>query len=153
MPKAPDFSLPDQHGATRTLQEFAGRWLVLYFYPKDDTPGCTTEACEFRDDYPALKAAGVEVVGVSKDSVKSHAKFAAKYHLTFPLLADESTEVHQAYGAWGPKKFMGRSYVGSHRSTFLINPAGEIAKEYPDISPKGHARQILRDLAELSAAQ
>ena len=150
MNKAPHFSLPDQFGAIRTLSDFAGRWLILYSYPQDDTPGCTREACEFRDDYDVLQEAGVEVVGVSKDSVASHAKFAEKYHLTFTLLADESTKVMEAYGAWGPKKFMGREYVGAIRKTVLINPEGMIAKEYPKVTPAGHSKKVLEDWAKLA---
>jgi peroxiredoxin Q/BCP len=146
---APDFTLPDQTGADRSLADYAGGWLVVYFYPKDDTPGCTVEACEFRDDFDRLKERGVSVVGISKDSVASHAKFAAKFNLNFPLLADESTTTIQAYGAWGPKKFMGREYDGISRMTFLINPAGQIAKEYPKVTPKGHAAEILRAVEEL----
>lgn len=149
MHAAPPFSLPDQTGTVRTLAEFAGRWLVVYFYPKDDTPGCTKEACSFRDVYGELESAGVSVVGISKDSVKSHAKFAEKYHLNFPLLADESTEVMQAYGAWGEKKFMGKTYTGTKRMTFLVDPAGQIDKEYPDVTPDGHGEQILADVAAL----
>jgi peroxiredoxin Q/BCP len=151
MTSAPNFSLPDQTGATRSLGDYAGQWLVIYFYPKDDTPGCTTEACSFRDAYDELQQAGIAVVGISKDSVKSHAKFADKYHLKFPLLADESTDTIKAYGAWQPLKFMGREYLGTARSTFLINPAGEIAKEYPKVTPKDHAAKILADFHSLQA--
>lgn len=149
MTKAPNFSLPDQFGNIRKLSDFAGKWLVLYFYPQDDTPGCTREACEFRDDYDVLEQAGVEVVGVSKDDVASHAKFAEKYHLNFPLLADESTKTLEAYGAWGPKKFMGKEYIGTTRKTVIINPDGDIAKEYPKVTPAGHSKKVLDDLAAL----
>lgn len=152
MQPAPAFSLPDQTGAVRTLSEFTGRWLVLYFYPKDDTPGCTAEACSFRDGYAQLAEQGIQVAGVSRDSVKSHARFADKYHLTFPLLSDESGEVIKAYGAWGLKKFMGREFEGILRQTFLINPEGRIAKHYPKVTPKDHAAQILRDAGEFQAA-
>src|SRR4051812_10173220 len=103
MQKAPQFSLPDQAGTIHTLDDYTGKWLIVYFYPEDDTPGCTTEACAFRDDYTQLQEKGVEVVGISKDSVASHAKFATKYHLNFPLLADESKATLEAYGAWGSK--------------------------------------------------
>ncbi|MDB5178245.1 MAG: alkyl hydroperoxide reductase/Thiol specific antioxidant/Mal allergen [Patescibacteria group bacterium] len=141
MNKAPAFSLPDQNGATRSLAEFAGTWLIVYFYPKDDTPGCTTEACSFRDEYRYLQEKGLNVVGISKDSVASHAKFAAKYGLNFPLLSDESAGIIKAYGAWG---------LGTKRTTFLINPEGGIAKEYPKVTPKDHAVEILRDFEALS---
>jgi len=142
MKPASDFSLPDQAGAVHSLADFAGRWLVVYFYPQDDTPGCTTEACSFRDTYGALQERGLSVVGISKDSVESHAKFAEKYHLNFPILADESTKVLKAYGAWG---------LGHGRMTFLINPAGLIAKEYPKVTPEGHAEAILRDFEALQS--
>jgi thioredoxin-dependent peroxiredoxin len=149
MRPAPPFSLADQTGTLHTLADYAGHWLVVYFYPKDDTPGCTKEACSFRDVYRELEAAGVSVVGISKDSVKSHAKFAEKYHLNFPLLADESADVIRAYGAWGSKKMMGREYDGIMRMTFLISPDGAIAKEYPKVTPEGHGEQILADVAAL----
>jgi peroxiredoxin Q/BCP len=151
MTQAPSFTLPDQTGTPRSLRDYAGTWLVVYFYPKDDTPGCTDEACSFRDGFGQLAEKGVQVVGISKDSVKSHAKFAEKYHLNFPLLADVSHETIEAYGAWGPKKFMGREYDGIARMTFLINPAGEIVKEYPKVTPKGHAEEILTDVETLQA--
>ncbi len=149
MKKAPEFSLPDQAGTIRNLSDYAGKWLVVYFYPKDDTPGCTTEACSFRDEYEYLQEQGLNIVGISKDSVKSHAKFADKYNLKFSLLSDESGEAVNAYGAWGKKKFMGREYDGILRKTFLINPSGEIAKEYPKVAPKEHLGEILKDFAEL----
>lgn len=150
MAQAPNFSLPDQTGAVRQLADWHGQWLVLYFYPQDDTPGCTTEACDFRDSYAELQAAGLAVVGVSKDSVESHRQFVAKYHLNFTLLADESTAMMAAYGAWGSKKNFGVSYTGTTRMTVLINPAGEIVKTYPKVTPKGHAAQILADFKALS---
>ena len=141
MKPAPAFSLPDQTGAVRSLAEFAGKWLIVYFYPQDDTPGCTAEACSFRDVYGYLQDQGLQVVGISKDSVKSHAAFAKKYHLNFPLLSDESHEVIEAYGAWG----LGVLGMGTKRMTFLIQPNGRIAKEYPKVTPDGHAVQIMRD--------
>lgn len=147
--KAPDFSLQDQFDKTHSLKDYAGKWVVLYFYPKDDTPGCTTEACSFRDEFKEIEKAGAVVLGVSKDSVKSHAKFAEKYNLNFPLLADVDLEVMKAYGAYGPKKFMGREYEGTIRKTFLIDPKGEIIKEYPKVTPKDHAVQIIKDLEKL----
>jgi peroxiredoxin Q/BCP len=151
MKPAPTFALPDHTGATRSLSDYAGQWLVVYFYPKDDTPGCTEEACSFRDSYAQLQAAGVHVVGISKDSVASHAKFAEKFKLNFPLLADTTGEIIQAYGAWGPKSMFGKHYEGIIRSTFLVNPDGNIAKEYPNVTPKNHADQIIRDAAKLQA--
>jgi peroxiredoxin Q/BCP len=152
MRAAPDFTLPDQTGEPRSLHDYAGHWLVVYFYPKDDTPGCTTEACNFRDIYHELQQRGVQVVGISKDSVKSHAKFAAKFNLNFPLLADVDRTTIEAYGAWGRKKFMGREFDGILRQTFVIDPTGQIVKEYPEVTPKDHAAQLLQDLTELQAA-
>jgi peroxiredoxin Q/BCP len=151
MHPARDFTLPDQHGNIHTLSGYLGKWLVLYFYPQDDTPGCTAEACAFRDDFDILQERGLVVVGVSKDSVASHAKFAEKYHLNFTVLADESKAVMEAYGAWGTKKSFGKEYVGAIRKTFLINPAGEIAKEYPKVNPIGHSKAILKDFESLRA--
>lgn len=149
--KAPDFTLPDQTNALHTLGDYSGKWLVLYFYPKDDTPGCTTEACNFRDIYRELEKRGVAVLGISRDSVKSHAKFAEKFNLNFSLLSDPNHQTIDAYGAWGLKKFMGREFEGIIRKTFIISPASEIAKEYPKVTPKDHADEILRDLAGLMA--
>jgi len=148
MKQAPDFSLPDQDGNTKTLADYAGKWLVLYFYPKDDTPGCTTEACAFRDGREDL-AALAEVVGVSKDTVRSHKKFADKYGLNFTLLADPEHKTIEAYGSWQPKKFMGREYLGTERNTFIISPDGNIAKEYRGVDPKTHAAAIIADLKAL----
>jgi peroxiredoxin Q/BCP len=147
--KAPDFSLLDQSGKTVSLSDYAGKWLIVYFYPKDDTPGCTAEACSFRDEYGYLQEQGLYVVGISKDSVKSHTKFAKKNNLTFPILADEEHAVIEAYGAWGPKKFMGREYIGISRMTVLIDPTGEIVKEYPKVTPKEHVAEILKDYTAL----
>ena len=147
--KAPAFSLPDQDGNTHTLSEFSGRWVLLYFYPKDDTPGCTTEACGIRDSYEAYEKAKVAVFGVSVDAVKSHAKFAKKYALPFTLLADAEKDVVMQYGVWGKKKFMGREYMGTKRWSFLIDPQGKIAKIYEDVKPAAHAAEVLADLAAL----
>ena len=141
MQKAPDFRLPDQTGATHSLADYAGKWVILYFYPHDDTPGCTAEACAFRDDYAILQEKGLEVAGISRDSVESHAKFAKKYNLNFTLLADEIGDVCEAYGAKG--------LLGVKRMTFLINPAGEIAKIYPKVTPRGHSSEILKDFEAL----
>lgn len=144
--KAPHFSLTDQNEKAHSLDDYKGQWIVLYFYPKDDTPGCTKEACEFRDKYKELTKQNIVVLGVSKDSVKSHKKFADKYTLPFPLLSDESLEVIKAYNAWGEKKFMGKTYQGILRKTFLIDPKGEIKKEYSRVIPLGHAASVTRDL-------
>jgi peroxiredoxin Q/BCP len=141
--KAHDFSLPDQDGKVHTLAEYAGKWLVLYFYPEDDTAGCTTEACAFRDGRDVLASAGVEVVGVSHDSADSHRKFADKHSLNFTLLSDESGDVIKAYGAWDGKK--------AKRMTMLIDPKGQIAKEYPAVNPDIHFAEVVTDLELLQA--
>lgn len=151
--KAPDFTLPDQNGTIRTLSDYAGKWLVIYFYPKDDTPGCTIEACSFRDGRDDLQEAGAEVIGISKDSVKSHAKFIDKHDLNFTLLSDESTDTIQAYGAWAEKSMFGKKYMGIERNTYLISPEGELVKTYKKVNPKKHFKEILKDLRELSNAQ
>ena len=127
---APDFELPDDTNTIHKLSDYHGRNVILYFYPKDDTKGCTTEACNFRDDYSAYEEAGVVILGVSPDSVKSHDKFKAKYQLPFPLLADEGHAICDLYGVWGPKKFMGKEYEGVLRTTFLIDAQGMIKKVY-----------------------
>ncbi len=145
--KAPEFSLQDQFGEVHTLSQYRGKKVLIYFYPKDDTPGCTTEACNFRDNYQDLSDAGLVVLGISKDTVKSHKKFAEKYNLPFPLLADEDTSVCQSYGVWGKKKFMGREYVGISRVSFLIDEKGEIAKIYEDVKPKEHTQEVAQDIA------
>jgi peroxiredoxin Q/BCP len=148
---APDFSLVDQHGVTHTLQDYRGRWVVLYVYPKDDTPGCTKEACGFRDLTTAFSEQGAVVLGISKDTARSHGRFAEKFSLTFPLLADPTTETIQALGAWGEKKFMGKTFIGTLRQSFLINPEGEIAKRYESVDPITHPEAVLADLKELQA--
>ncbi len=147
--KAINFELADENGVVHKLEDYRGKWVVLYFYPKDDTPGCTKEACSFRDSLADLKALGIVILGVSKDSVKSHKQFSEKYHLTFPILSDESTETIKAYGAWGVKKFMGHEFEGVLRKTFLINPEGEIAKEYEKVDVTKHANEILEDVKNL----
>ena len=148
--KAPEFSLPDQNGQPHTLADFLGRWVVLYFYPKDDTPGCTKEACSFRDGFARFKRAGIVVLGVSADSVREHAKFVEKYELPFLLLADESKIVVEQYGVWAKKKFMGREYMGILRTTFLIDPAGKIAKIYENVKPEEHAEEVLSEVLRLT---
>jgi peroxiredoxin Q/BCP len=147
--KAPDFTLLDQDGRSRSLADYKGTWLVLYFYPKDDTPGCTTEACSFRDEREVIAEHGAEIVGVSRDSVASHKKFELKYKLNFTLLSDPDHKVIEAYGAWATKKMFGREYQGILRKTVIISPSGDIVREYPDVTPKEHALQIIRDLKEL----
>lgn len=152
MKQAPTFSLQDQNGDTKSLGDYAGTWLVLYFYPKDDTPGCTTEACNFRDERDAIAQFGkAEVVGISKDTVRSHKKFVEKYHLNFTLLSDPDHIAAEAYDSWKPKKFMGREYMGMERNTFIISPDGLLAKEYRGVDPKTHAAQIIADLQTLQA--
>lgn len=144
--KAPAFKLADQEGKVQTLKEYAGKWVLLYFYPKDDTPGCTKEACTISEVYKDFKRLGVTVMGVSKDSVKSHKKFALKYSLPFTLLSDESTEMIQKYGAWAEKTMRGKKYMGTLRVSYLVSPDGMIAKVYPDVDPANHALQLLTDL-------
>jgi len=143
---APDLELESDTGEPVKLADFRGKTVVLYFYPKDDTPGCTTEACEFRDTYDRFREQGVEVIGVSPDPVKSHQKFKSKHELPFPLLADPEHKLAEAYGVWGEKKYMGRKYMGINRSTFVIDPEGKVAKAMVGIKPAGHAAQILEQL-------
>jgi peroxiredoxin Q/BCP len=147
--KAPAFNLPDQFGETHKLRDYADQWVLLYFYPKDDTPGCTVEACSIRDNWGAFKKAGVMVLGLSVDPVKKHKKFAEKYDLPFTLLSDEGKQTVKDYGVWGEKKFMGRTYLGIKRWSFLIDPKGKIAKIYEDVKPSEHAAEVLTDLKEL----
>ncbi|MEY4722539.1 MAG: hypothetical protein RLZZ324_52 [Candidatus Parcubacteria bacterium] len=151
--KAPDFNLPDQDGVTHSLKDYKGKWVLLYFYPKDDTPGCTTEACSLRDSAAAFKKAGITVLGASTDSVKSHAKFAGKYDLPFSLLADEEKDLVEKYGVWGKKKFMGREYMGIKRWSYLITPEGKIGMIYEDVKPALHAAEVLAGLAAPMAAR
>jgi len=140
---APEFTLLDETGIEQTLSAYRGKWVVLYFYPKDDTPGCTTEACSFRDGYGEYARAGVVILGVSPDSPKSHAKFKEKHALPFTLLSDTDHVVCELYGVWGRKKFMGREYDGVFRTTFLINPEGIIVKTFNNVKPDGHATEVL----------
>lgn len=144
--KAPAFSVPSDSGDTVALKDFKGRKVVLYFYPKDDTPGCTTEACELRDNWRAVQAAGAVVLGVSPDSVASHAKFRAKYALPFPLLADVDHAVAEAYGAWGEKSMYGKKYMGILRTTFIIDERGVVRHVFEKVKPKGHAAEVLAAL-------
>jgi peroxiredoxin Q/BCP len=144
--RAPPFSLASDGGGRVALQDLKGRKVVLYFYPKDDTSGCTTEACEFRDNWASVKAAGAVVLGVSPDNPASHDKFKAKYKLPFPLLADPDHQVAEAYGAWGEKSMYGRKYQGILRSTFLIDETGRVARVFPKVKPRGHAAEVLAAL-------
>lgn len=144
---APAFSLPDEHGELHSLSDYRGKKVVLYFYPKDDTSGCTTEACEFRDDYDEYEKAGVVILGVSKDGQKSHTKFKEKYDLPFTLLSDESTEVQQAYGVWGEKSMYGRQYMGTMRTTYVIDEEGKVVAAFEKVKPKGHSQEILASFA------
>ena len=147
--KAPAFSLEDQSGKTVKLSDLEGKTVVLYFYPKDDTPGCTREACAFRDEHSALKKAGAVVLGVSPDSGPSHAKFAGKYELSFPLLADTDHAVSEKYGAWGEKTLYGRKFMGITRSTFLIDGSGKVARVWPKVKVDGHVDQVLEAIREI----
>ncbi len=148
---APDFRLPDATGTEHGLSDYRGRWVVLYFYPADDTPGCTTEACQFRDRHAAIEAAGAVVLGVSPDDPASHARFQAKYDLPFTLLADVDHRVAERYGAWQLKTSYGRSQMGVVRSTFLIDPEGRIARVWPKVKADGHAEEVLAALTDEQA--
>ena len=146
---APEFRLADENGVLRSLSDYRGKAVVLYFYPRDDTPGCTTEACAFRDDYGAYAEAGVTILGVSPDTSQSHTKFKEKFHLPFSLLADEDHALCVAYGVWGLKKNYGKEYEGVFRTTFLIGPDGKILKVWENVKPDGHSAEILGALKSL----
>ena len=146
---APDFSLPDSEGNVVRLADLKGKRVVLYFYPRDNTPGCTKEACGFRDAYDDYQGKDLVVLGVSTDDAKSHVKFATKYELPFPLLTDEDGQVASAYGSYGLKKFMGKEFMGINRSTFIIGPDGAIEKIYRKVKPEPHAAEVLEDIAAL----
>lgn len=146
---APDFALPDENGNNISLKDFAGQWIVLYFYPKDDTPGCTTEACSLRDARDDLADMGARIVGISKDEASAHEKFKAKHSLNFSLLSDPDGVTIEAYGAWGPKMF---GKFGILRRTFIINPDGQVVKVYGRVTPLGHGEQVIADLKKLQAA-
>ena len=148
---APDFSLSDQSGTSHHLAAYRGQWVLLYFYPKDDTPGCTKEACGLRDRFAEFQQLKAVVLGVSIDSVESHKQFADKFKLPFPLLADTQKQVVQAYGVWGPRQFLGKEYMGIARTSFLIDPQGKITKIYPKVKPEEHTDEILKDLAQFGA--
>ncbi|MDO8669091.1 MAG: thioredoxin-dependent thiol peroxidase [Candidatus Buchananbacteria bacterium] len=147
--KAPNFTLPDQAGHIHSLSDYQGKWLLFYFYPKDNTPGCTKEACQLRDNFSDFKKSQAAVLGVSADSVESHHNFYSKFKLSFPILADVDKKVIKAYGVWGEKKFMGKSYLGIKRMSFLIDPQGRIAKIYEKVKPADHAREVLSDIKNL----
>ena len=146
--RAPSFRLLNEAGESVSLAQFQGKTVVLYFYPKDDTPGCTQESCDFRDSFSRLVSKGVVVLGASKDSVASHQKFKTKYQLPFSLLSDESGSLCEAYGVWKEKSMYGRKYMGIERSTFIINPQGRIARVYPKVSVSGHVDQVLADVEQ-----
>ena len=157
MPKAgdlaPEVALPDEHGTVHTLADRRGSWTVVYFYPKDDTPGCTTEACGFRDLHGELDGLGAQVWGISRDGAGSHAAFRAKYGLPFTLLSDEDHAVAEAFGAWGEKTSYGKTSMGIIRSSFLVDPDGTIARVWPKVTAEGHADQVLGALREALAAR
>jgi thioredoxin-dependent peroxiredoxin len=144
--QAPTFNLLDETSTSRSLADYSGHALVLYFYPKDDTPGCTKEACSFRDDYSAYDQAAVVILGVSPDSPASHARFKEKYHLPFTLLSDTGHKVCDLYGVWGPKKLMGRAYEGVLRTTFLVDADGKVIKVFENVKPAEHSAEILEAL-------
>jgi len=147
---APDFTLPDVSGTIHSLADYKGKWIVLYFYPKDDTPGCTAEACSLRDARDTLAEMGAEIIGISKDDANSHEKFKAKYSLNFTLLTDVEAKVIEVYGAWG-KKMYGRE--GILRKTFIINPQGQVVKVYGRVTPMGHGEQVIDELKKLQELQ
>ncbi len=149
MKKKLNFSLPDQNGKIHTLSDYKGQWVLVYFYPKDDTPGCVKEACAIRDNFPEFQKLGIKVFGISADPVKSHIRFAEKYDLPFTLLSDEKRTTIKRWGAWQRKKFMSRSYMGIVRSSFLIDPDGDVAITYGEVKPEAHAEEVLADLKDL----
>lgn len=144
--KAPDFTAKDQNGKTISLADFKGKTVILYFYPKDDTPGCTAEACDFRDNYQSLLSKGFEVIGVSTDGEKSHKKFETKYSLPFPLIADEDKNIVEAYGVWGEKSMYGKTYMGTTRKTFIIDADGNLKKIIDKVDTKAASQQVLEVL-------
>ena len=149
--RAPEFILSDQNGKKLKLSDFKGQWVLLYFYPRDNTPGCSKEACSFRDSFKEYEKIEAKVIGISTDSVESHGKFVKKYQLPFPLLADEDKKAVAQYGVWGMKKFIGKEYMGTIRTSFLIDPKGNIAKIYEKVKPADHAKEVLKDLKEIGA--
>lgn len=149
--KAPDFTLPNQDGIEVSLRDFRGIWVILYFYPKDNTPGCTTEACDFSSEIDKFDELNAKIIGISKDSIKSHKNFQIKHNLKITLLSDEQKEVHRAYGAWGVKKMYGKEMEGTIRSTFIIDPNGEIVAEFKNVKVKGHIEAVKKRLMELQS--
>jgi thioredoxin-dependent peroxiredoxin len=147
---APDFTAPTDDGSMLALSALRGRWVVLYFYPKDDTSGCTAQACDLRDQFPRFKKAGATILGLSPDSVASHKKFKAKYELPFTLVADTDHAIADAYGVWKEKSMYGRKYWGNERTTFLIDPAGRVARVFPKVKPEVHAAAVQAALDELT---
>jgi thioredoxin-dependent peroxiredoxin len=150
---APEVALPDATGTVHRLSDQRGRWTVLYFYPKDDTPGCTVEACEFRDEHATISERGADVWGISPQGAPSKASFRDKYDLPFTLLSDETHEVAEAYGSWVEKQNYGKTYWGTARTTFLVDPDGRIAHVWPKVKPEGHAADVLATLDALRAAR
>lgn len=150
--KASDFSLPDQDGKVHRLFDYRGQFVVLYFYPKDDTPGCTVEACSFRDNQKIFKDNNVVILGISKDTVASHKKFAQKHNLRFTIFSDVEKKVIKEYKAWGKKSFMGRTFEGTLRKTYLIDKKGNIIKVYENVNPLTHAQEILKDKESISTS-
>ncbi len=146
--KAPDFELLDQDGKSHKLSDYKGNFVLIYFYPKDDTPGCTKEACMLRDDFPSFKKIKAKILGISADSVKSHKKFAEKYNLPFTLLSDEKREVLKKYGAIKEKSMFGKTFLGIQRMSYLIDKEGNVAKVYENVKPAVHAEEVLEDLKE-----
>ncbi len=144
--QAPEFQLPDQNGQQHKLSDYKEQWVLLYFYPRDNTPGCTVEACTIRDSYPDFEKLNIKVFGISKDSVKSHAGFAKKHDLPFTLLSDEDKKMQEDYGVWQKKKFMGREYMGTERMSYLIDPPGKIAQIFHKVKPKEHAQDVLGEI-------
>lgn len=144
--QAPNFSLKDHQGNVHQLSDYKGQSVVVYFYPKDDTPGCTKEACSFRDSYDDFREAGVEIIGISPDNEKSHTKFVEKFQLPFVLLSDPDHNVCEAYGVWGLKKFMGREYEGVFRTTFVIGPDGVIKRVFENVKPEDHSQEVISEV-------
>lgn len=147
--RAPTFTLKDQDGRSHQLSDYAKSWVVLYFYPRDNTPGCTKEACSFRDSIDVLRNINTEVIGISKDSILSHQSFIDRYNIPFTLLSDPEKEIIKKYGAWQKKNSFGREYYGTHRMTYLIDPKGKIAKIYKTVNPLKHVDQVIADLSKL----
>ena len=147
--RVPDFELMDENEKMHRLSDYKGKPVLLYFYPKDDTPGCTTEACEFRDDYGEYEKAGVVILGVSPDSPKSHKKFKEKYNLPFTLLSDQDHHLSEEFGVWAIKKMYGREYYGILRTSFLIDSEGRLVEIFENVKPKGHSQQVLAALSEV----